>query len=388
MKFFICLIGLVFMLFSCQEKEQKSKLTPLLSKDGSSEYLLNYLNQAIGEDDDDDFLLFKRAELYFELGRYIDASDDIKTTISIKQGKSNYHLLAAQIYFKQKMYFEALKAIEKAESLGENNPDLMVLKSKMYWALEDTSGCYLYLDKANQIVPFHSDVQLLKGLQLYKRGDSLKAVGFYKRAIDKNPNNIDAYTELVKYYINNQYDDSALVHIVKAQLIDTKNINITYYEGVVYRRKDLLQSAILSFHNCINIDSSYVGALNQLGALYIRRGDFDNSLKYYKKLIQFDDKNIGIINVVIEILNKQQKEIETIDFYEKLVKLDPDNAMHNNTLSKLYKKYADESKYIEPVVQEVIKPSVIAKPIIIVKKDTTSRMEVPVIENTVSDSLK
>ncbi|HWZ22925.1 MAG TPA: tetratricopeptide repeat protein, partial [Cytophagaceae bacterium] len=289
---------------------------------------------------DDDELLFKRARVYFNMFRYKEALTDIDAAIAIKQDKAEYFLLLSQINFASGNYFEAIKASEKAENIGMENPELPILQAKVYWETGDTTRSKLYLHKVEQMIPFHSDISLLKGKLAAFKHDTLNAITYFLASIKSDRKNLAAYNDLIKLYLNKAKDDSALYFTLQAKKIAPFNADLYYAEARIYQKKELKQSALLSYLDCLRQDSLYAPALYQLGQIYFREGNPNEAFNYYKRYTALNKDSKEVYLNLITILNGLNRPEATIPYYERLIQLDSMNIGLKYVLQNLYKQYS------------------------------------------------
>jgi tetratricopeptide (TPR) repeat protein len=383
---------LIVGLFSCSEDKSDESM-PLSEIKGAYEPQLNYLNKAIEDDPNDDELLCKRARVYFNMNRRSEALKDIQSAIEIKSGDGEYYLLLAQINFAQGNLFESIKTSEKAESLGLENPELAVLQARVYWATGDTTRSFLYMRKAEQLVPFHSDIKLLQGEQFASKGDTAKAVTYFLSSIRSNRKNASAYSNLIKIYLNKAKDDSALYYTLQAKEIDPRNPDYYFAEGKIFYKKDMKQSAVFSYKNCLKEDSVYAPAIYQLGQLYYREGNPIEAFNYLKRYTALNKDNKEVYRHLISILSEQNKEEATIPYYERLVQLDSNNTGLKYTLQKLYKQYAvvvnnDNATQNSTVISTTVTRDTSRRRTVPLRKDSTAVKPVTLPNSTNSDSIK
>lgn len=358
---------LIVSLVSCRETKTDESM-PLNEIRGSFEPMLNYLNEAIQDDPDDDELLFKRAKVYFNMFRYKEALVDIKAAINVKPDNAEYFLLLAQINFSSGNYFEAIKASEKAENIGMENPELPILQAKVYWETGDTTRSFIYLHKVEQLIPFHSDINLLKGKLAAFKHDTLNAITYFLASIKSDRKNVTAYSDLIKIYLARAKDDSALYFTLQAKKIALFNPDFYYSEARIYQKKELKQSALLSYLDCLKQDSLYAPALYQLGQIYFREGNPNEAFNYYKKYTTLNDDNKEVYINLIAILNGLNKQEATIPYYERLIQLDSMNIGLKYTLQNLYKEHA--VMMIPDNFTSTVSPDVV------LQKDTTKRRRI------------
>ncbi len=214
----------------------------------------------------------------------------------------------------------------------------------------------LYLRKAEQLIPYHSSISLLKGkLAAYKK-DTLQALSLFLRSVKNDSKNMNAYSSLIQIYLNRGKDDSALYYILQAKEVNPHQADLYYSEARIYQRKDLKQSALLSYSNCLREDSLYAPAIYQLGQIYFREGNTIGATNYFQKYIRLNDESKEVYYNLIILLTGQNNQQGTIPYYERLIQLDSTNTGLKIALQKLYKQYAvvipDYSTPSTPIVRD------------------------------------
>ncbi len=387
-----CLLGILF-LSSCKEDKGNESM-PINKIKGVYEPQLNYLNEALEDDPDDEELLFKRARVFLNMHRTQEALKDITEAIRLRSNKAEYYLVLAQANFLSGNYFEAIKASEKAESMGLGDPELPALQARVYWETGDTLRSALYLNRVSQIAPFHSDIHLLKGKQAAVKGDTTRAITFFLSSIRSDLNNIDAYSDLIKVYLNRGKDDSALYYTIQAQEINLKHPDFYYAQGRIFARKEMKQSALLSYKYCLREDSAYAPAMYQLGNLYYKEGNLTEALQYLRRYTVYNDDNKEVYQTIITILTGQEKENIAIPYYERLIQLDTTNMALKYKLQKLYNLYTvvgknEQAGAVSSLPEKttpVVRDTVQRRPAVI-RRDTSVRTT-PVTPAGIADSVR
>ncbi len=339
------------------------------------------------EDKGNESMPLNKIKGVLNLYRFPEALRDSKAAIAVSPEKPEYHLVAAHAHFALGNYFECIKATEKAESLGLQDPELPALQARVYWETGDTSRSALYINRVNELVPFHSGINLLKGKQAAAKGDTLKAVTFFLSSVRTDRGNIDAYRDLVKIYMNRGKDDSALYYCIQAKEVNPHHPDFYYAEGRIFYKKEMKQSAVASYKYCLKEDSAYAPAMYQLGKLYYREGNPIEAYNYLRKYSTFNNDNKEVYKIMITILTEQNKEVSTIPYYERLIQLDSTDIGLKYKLQKLYNQYAVSTRIdtasntpvanrVTPVVSDTTRRRRVVR-------DTTTRRPAPVVSDTV-----
>ena len=130
-----------------------------------------------------------------------------------------------------------------------------------------------------------------KAYQASLTGKYDEAIGYYKKAIDINPDFAAAHANLGVTYMNKGNLNEALVSLKKALDLDAQNAGTYYNLGLVQDKMGNLDEAIAAYEKSIAINSSFASAYQNLGIAY-----FDKGLKsmagecFYKAALLFDEQ--------------------------------------------------------------------------------------------------
>jgi protein O-GlcNAc transferase len=111
-------------------------------------------------------------------------------------------------------------------------------------------------------------------------GSTEVAVSFYKKALDINPQNINALIGLAEAYIDIKLLDAALEYIKKAEKEGCSVAKSSYLRGKIHLLSGEGVKAEKEFLKGNTADS-----LNALGAVYDERGEHQKAQALYKQVI-------------------------------------------------------------------------------------------------------
>ncbi|MGC4040850.1 MAG: tetratricopeptide repeat protein [Flavobacterium sp.] len=142
--------------------------------------------------------------------------------------------------------------------------------------------------------------------------DYIKGEQFYKKAIEKNPKNVEALNGL----------------------------------GNLYENKKEHEKAEECYNKAIEINPEYPSSYNGLGSLYDGKEEYDKAKKFYKKAIEIDPKytfayyNLGLTYKKLKEYSKAE------ECYTKAIEINPNYSSPYNGLGSLHfqKKEYDKAK--------------------------------------------
>ena len=207
------------------------------------------------------------------------------------------------------------------------------------------------------------------GCQLFVAGKDELAVDYLFRAVELDPDFIDAYKALSDIFaILGMYEQEFQV-LEKIIAIDPYNVQAHNNLGFIYVNLGMFNEAIAEFKEVITIKPDDAIAHSNLGAVYSKAGYLDAAIAECKKAVSLDpDYSGGYSNLGWGYYQKGMVD-EAIDEIKKGLSLDPNNADYHYNLSNIYygiDKYAlaikhcdqamDLGRLVEPKYLEKLRP--------------------------------
>ncbi|MET3116516.1 tetratricopeptide (TPR) repeat protein [Undibacterium sp. GrIS 1.8] len=245
--------------------------------------------------------------------------------------------------FKAKKYDEVARVANAKLSVEPNNADALIAKAKLILI----EGKESRLDEAAKLAeqcinanPSNSDCQESLGEVLgtkAMRGGIMSAIGYaskirdaFQKAVELNPQNIEARSSLMEYYM--QAPSIAGGGKGKAEKLITETVKINPAAGTLMQAKldiadenfSKAEAAILSVNatNSEQLSDMQADLLQSLGSNYAKQKKYaDASRVFQESQRRFPDKQGGFYGMARN-LQEQGKHKEAITFFEKALAID------------------------------------------------------------------
>lgn len=207
---------------------------------------------------------------------------------------------------------------------------------------------------------------------LEKEGHAQKALTFYNKALDIEPDHFNTNVTLAEHYFQEKNYDNAITCYQRALLIK-EDAHLSYNLGQTYAQKEAWADALTYYKKTIALDPQHEQAhlhmggvyekLNQhdeairtyneickenpncfeafhhLGNVYKHKEQLELAVEPYQKAYELQPKNIHIIMELANTYNMIDRCKEALQMYEKIVEINPAaiSAQYNigYTLKKL-----------------------------------------------------
>jgi tetratricopeptide (TPR) repeat protein len=164
-------------------------------------------------------------------------------------------------------------------------------------ALVAATGC------KQTIKNLKANYNVKQGNQLYRAGDHLKAIDFYKKAIRLNPDFPLPYYDTALCYMalykpgskhpkDQEYLQGAIDYFKKFLRLEPRNEEAKSFLLTVYLQGERYDDAAVGFEKELKAKQGDPQAASQimqrLGMIYAKKGEFETSLEWYRKRADLD----------------------------------------------------------------------------------------------------
>src|SRR5439155_1568744 len=178
-----------------------------------------------------------------------------------------------------------------------------------------------------EIVEQHRDTyQVQYGAELEKQGKLEESLAAHEKALEIDPQLVQAHINLIELYGRLGQFDKAEGHYLAAIRIDQGSAESYYNYGVLLLSAEKFHSAEEAFRKTIDINPFYAGAHNNLGYLLERRGNFSEAETEYRRAIENKPSDRQAHFNLGRILVNQKKYQEGIQELERTLEPEDENT--------------------------------------------------------------
>ena len=125
--------------------------------------------------------------------------------------------------------------------------------------------------------------------------DQENAVNYFKKTVNYDPSNFNAYVFLGDIEFSNKRYDQALIYYQKAVKVNDKAAEPFYKLGLIYEERQNENTAFNYFMRVIQINDKHEKAHYKIGKYYDEKGNKDLAIDYYKKVEKINGENIEVL---------------------------------------------------------------------------------------------
>ena len=207
-------------------------------------------------------------------------------------------------------------------------------KGNFYFDAEDYNKAVEYYNKAVELNPNYGTAWNNIGVAYYNLGNYNKAVEYYNKSLELNPDYDIAWNNLGLAYRRLGNYNKAVECYNKAVRLNPKYDTAWNNLGFAYDSAGNYNKAIESYNKAIEINPKYGTAWNNLGFVYYSSGDYNKAVECYNKAVESNFTNAPVWNNLGWAYRKLGNYKKALEYYNKAVELNP-NDNH-------YKKYRDD----------------------------------------------
>jgi putative PEP-CTERM system TPR-repeat lipoprotein len=225
---------------------------------------------------------------------------------------------------------------EQALKNAPRNPQAQLALVRGLMARRDVRRAESALQPLLKQYPNDAAVQTQAGMLSAMKGDRSGAARTLTRALELDPNHLDALGALVSLDLAGKNPSSAVAR-VETRLARTPNdAGALVLAARTYVATGDLKKAEQALRRAIEVDSSNYPAYSMLGHLYFSQRRLDEALAEFDELSKRQPRPIQAHTLAGVILEAQKKPEDARKRYEQALALDPEMPVAANNLAWMY----------------------------------------------------
>jgi tetratricopeptide (TPR) repeat protein len=207
---------------------------------------------------------------------------------------------------------------------------------------QDIDGANTLFQTLLEQHPDESRLKLAYGEFLATQSKFDEARFQYQLVTESEPENINAWQQLLRLSLQTQDMDEVIRICNKCQEIFPDAMEFRFYLGIAYYQKKEYQQAIETYYAGIpyipgensGLISDFYG---QIGDTYFRIKETDKAFEAYEEALKYNDKNIVVLNNYAYYLSLLKKDLTKAERMSALcIKIEPDNATYIDTYAWIF----------------------------------------------------
>ena len=226
----------------------------------------------------------------------VDTLALINQQIMNNPGDKELYLTKADYFLRHGQLKNAMNEVDRAIVLDSNNASYYVKKAKAYFDFKQVIDARIWAEKA----------------------------------LEKDPENVDANTLLGWVFLIGKNYDACFKHLNDALKTDPFHAEAYFVKGMAYKEQGDFKRAVSNFRTATEQDNDYYEAWLQLGILYDYAGDSLASA-FYENALRIDSNSIEALYDYGLHLQNQKNYDYAIRAYEHILRINPgfQDAIYN-----------------------------------------------------------
>ncbi len=217
--------------------------------------------------------------------------------------------------------------------IGYNNLGLALLQKG------NVVDAIAHFQKALEINPNDVEANINLGSALLQKGNVDEAIAHYQKTLQINPNNVEAHNNLGNALLQKGNVDEAIAHYQRALQIKPDSAEAHNNLGLALLQKGDVNEAIAHFQEALQIYPDYAEAHNNLGNTLLQKGKVDDAITHFQRALQINSDNAKACYNLGNALLQKGKVDEAIVHYQRALQITPGySEAHNNLGEALLQK--------------------------------------------------
>lgn len=294
-------------------------------------------SQKIVDDPERDDYYAERAMVLISNDKnYKLAIADLEKAIKMNPEKGIYQTKLADAYFGDNQTYKAKETYLKAVAANPNDAEVLFKTGQFFLFVKKYDEAKRYLNEALKKDESYPKVYFFIAQAFKETQDTVKAIEFYKRAIQIDAGDYDSYLQLGQIFT--QQKNAEALRYLDAAINTNEGIEEAWYaRGYFYQLGGNFAKALFDYQKTITINPFHTLAYYNAGYIYFTQKNWPLAIKHFEMSAKANDefeKPVYMIGLTKEAEGKNE---EALTFYERCLQLNPNFELAKEGVKRLEK---------------------------------------------------
>lgn len=248
------------------------------------------LNALLADDPKNDSLLYRRAEVFYDLEGYDEALVDLENAIKLDSMVPAYYHLMADVYLDYARPNDSRRAIEVLKVAEGKFPGYIptLLKlSEFQLIVRQHNDALASLDRILQRDAQNAEAFYMSGRVALDMGDTTRAIKSLEKSVQIDAENADAWLFLGRIF-SNKNNPRALQFFDNALRVDSTSLEAREFKGAFYKRRGEFDKAFEVYTDIVTRNPDYSNAYFDMGTIYLELDSLNKAYDNFNIAIKTD----------------------------------------------------------------------------------------------------
>lgn len=287
------------------------------------------LRRAVANSSDNFTYRLALASMSRNLGMYGEASDEYQKLVKDFPNKPELNYYLADALTQEGEVGEAIDAYDVLEQSIGMNEALSMQKYKLYSQLEQSGKAFQEIEKLAAKFPMEARYQIILGDLHLEKNDTVKALGYYKKAYAIDPTNPYYVVSMANYYEAVGDKDAAETQIRSALTnekldVETKVGILSRYILKLQQTQKGTESANALFQTLLEQHPEDTDLKQMYGGLLVAQDKTDEARFQFQLITEMEPENVGAWQQLLQLALKSEDIAEVVRICTRCQELFPD----------------------------------------------------------------
>jgi tetratricopeptide (TPR) repeat protein len=334
------LIALVCALTAFWACKNDPKPKPMTSAPAPVDPAIALLTQQIEANPNNDSLLFRRAEAYWQAEGYDEALLDLSAAFKIDSMQPAYYHLMADVLMDYARPNDSRRAIDVLKAALLKFPDrtsTLLKLSELQLIVRQHGDALASVERILVRDPQNADAFFMTGRVALDMKDTIRAIASLQKSVQLDAQNIDGWIFLGRIF-SNKNNPQALRFFDNALRIDSLNMEAREFKAIYYKRRGEFDKAFAMYRSIVAQEPDYSTAWFDMGMIYLEQDNLDKAIEHFSIAIKTDPIFINAYYYRGMAYELKENFEAALQDYQKANRMSPNFEAAKTAVERLTKK--------------------------------------------------